>query len=222
MKKTYTPLFSAFLLIIITVCPMHTSWAETVYSLGTTDVPILATPNTQGNVLKILSPGTPVEIKQSDRWVLVEYQDESGRSRRGWVDAILLGHNPPEKVWIKQLEDENIGLKTSLQTMEDEHNELRQKEKELSETLARLESDYEQLKTGATEYLELKEEHEASLSALEDMEAALDALTQENHNLKISQRIKWFAAGGIVFMVGWLIGWLNGRRRKKQKSSYFF
>lgn len=220
MKKTCIPLLLAF--SFITVCPMHTSWAETVYSLGTNDVPVLATPNTQGTVLINLSPGTPVEIKQSNRWVLVQFLDDSGNSRRGWVDAILLGHNPPEAIWIKQLEEDSIGLKTSLQMLKDERNALLQGEKDLSEKVSRLEIDYEQLKTGATEYLQLKEEHDASLLALEDLGAELDALTQENQNLKISQRIKWFAAGGVVFMVGWFIGWLNGRRRKKQKSSYFF
>ncbi len=220
MKTIRTPFFLAFFLIM--VYPMHTSWAETVYSLGTSDVPILATPNTQGTVLKTLVPGTPVEIKQSDRWVLVEYQDESGRSRRGWVDAILLGHNPPEEIWVKQLEEESIELKTRALTLEGERNMLLEREKDLSEQVARLQSDYEQLKTGASEYFELKEEHDASLLALTELEAKLDAMTRENQNLKISQRIKWFTTGAIVFMVGWFIGWLNGKRRKKQKSSYFF
>ncbi len=220
MKKTGISVLAAMFLIMF--CHIHASRAETVYSIGSGDVPVRATPNPKGKVLSSISPGVPVQIQQSNRWVLVEFSDGSGNSRKGWVDAIFLGPKPPEGMLVKQLEADNQSLKASLEGLEKEREELLNKEKALTEKLASIESSYEDLKIGSSNYLQLKEEHEATMASLEKLKEDFEILSQENQSLKVSQRIKWFGAGGVVLLLGWFIGWVNGRHQRKKRSSYFF
>ncbi len=219
MKKTGIAFLTAISLIMFS--HVHASWAETVYNISSGDVPIRSTPEATGNVFGSISPGDPVEIRQANRWVLIEFQDDSGNSRRGWVDSILLGPRPPEGILVKQLEEENTSLKATLSSLQSERSDLVETEKLLTEKLATMESDYEELKSGAADYLQLKGEHETTLVALAQLQEDFETLSQENESLKISQRIKWFGAGGLVLLVGWFMGWLNGRHQKRKKSTYF-
>ncbi len=219
MKKMGIAFLTA--IFLITLGHVHASWAETAYNISSGNVPIRATPEATGSAFGSISPGAPVEIRQANRWVLIEFKDDSGNSRRGWVDAILLGPRPPEGILVQQLEEENAGLKATLTSLQSERNDLVETEQLLTERLSTMEKSYEELKSGATEYLQLREEHDATLLALASLQEDFETLSQENQSLRISQRIKWFGAGGIVLLVGWFIGWINGRQQKRKKSMYF-
>ena len=52
----------------------------------------------------------------------------------------------------------------------------------------------------------------------EELRNKLAALTLENKDLRENERIKWFLAGGGVFVCGWLIGLITCRSRKRKPS----
>ena len=52
----------------------------------------------------------------------------------------------------------------------------------------------------------------------EELRNKLAALTLENKELRENERIKWFLAGGGVFICGWLIGLITCRSRKRKTS----
>ena len=56
--------------------------------------------------------------------------------------------------------------------------------------------------------------------ALQAAQEKLDRLTQENKELKSSEQIRWFLAGAVVLVGGWLIGLTMGRYQKKRRSFY--
>jgi SH3 domain protein len=58
----------------------------------------------------------------------------------------------------------------------------------------------------------------AAKKELEDMKAQLTSIKDENRALRNNNHIKWFIAGGGVFLLGWLIGFAVGRMKKKRPS----
>lgn len=58
---------------------------------------------------------------------------------------------------------------------------------------------------------------EANESA-EELRNKLAAVTLENKELRENERIKWFLAGGVVLVCGWLIGLITCRSRRRKTS----
>lgn len=58
----------------------------------------------------------------------------------------------------------------------------------------------------------------AAKKELEDIKMQLASLKEENKALKNNSNLKWFIAGGCVFLLGWLIGFIVGRMKKKRPS----
>lgn len=219
MKKT-------LLLAVVTSCAViilqaAALRAETAYNIDSKDIPLRATPNSKGKVLVNVPPGTGVELQQSSRWVLVQYSAALGGPKTGWIDPILLGPKPPEGVLTKQLEHEAIALRDRVAALEKERAELMEKDKKLGDKLTKVEANYDELKNASTNYLQLKQESETAKAGLAKAKEDLEGLSQENKSLKITEKIKWFTAGGFVLVLGWVIGLYTGRQQKKRRSTYF-
>jgi len=68
-----------------------------------------------------------------------------------------------------------------------------------------------------TEQILNEPDTEANESA-EELRNKLAAVTLENMELRKDERIKWFLAGGGVFICGWFIGLITCRSRKRKTS----
>lgn len=53
---------------------------------------------------------------------------------------------------------------------------------------------------------------------LEELRGKLASVTLENKELQENERIKWFLAGGGILVIGWLIGLITCRSRKRKPS----
>jgi SH3 domain protein len=93
-------------------------------------------------------------------------------------------------------------------------------QKELKEKIANLELSYENLKAGSSNYLKFQNDYEATKAALAAAQNNYQSLMQENENLRLSQNIKWFAAGAVVLISGWALGLLTGRLQRKRRTTY--
>ncbi|NSW85966.1 MAG: TIGR04211 family SH3 domain-containing protein [Syntrophobacteraceae bacterium] len=219
--KRILPCFIAVLLLI-TILPFQTSRAATMYTTDSQDVNLRSGPSAQNRAIATLPPGTPLELVKTTDWAQVKYTDPSGEVKQGFVLSRLLGPSPPESTRVRELASENTFLKEQLAAAEKEKAALLNKEKDLSDKLAKLEKAHEELRSGSTNYLKLKSEYDAAKSGLATAQENIQSLIQENENLKLSQRIQWFASGAAVLLVGWFLGWMSGRIKKKRRSSYFF
>ena len=220
MKKSRIP--TVFIMLLIMIFMSQASWAARAYITDSAPVPLRSAPNKQKKAIATLPPGTSVEVLKAPEWTMVRYTPESGDPKNGWVPTSSIGSRPPEETLTKELEAENSALKEKLANLEREKNELTQKQNELSEKLGKLTGSYESLKNGSADYLKLKQEYDSAKSTLSSAQENIQTLMQENENLKLSQKIKWFGAGGLVLVLGWFIGWITGRQGKKRRSSYFF
>jgi SH3 domain protein len=81
----------------------------------------------------------------------------------------------------------------------------------LKEEIAAVEKKWNSVSQGESE---LKQKYEASAKAVED-------LTIENEALRASQKVKWFVAGALVMLAGWMIGLITGRMQRKRRSSFY-
>jgi SH3 domain protein len=220
MKKTCYSLIAAFSLSLI-LCPA-TTWAVKAYVSDSKEASLRAGPGQNFKVLAVIPSGAALEVLKSAEWLQVRYTGPGGEMKDGWVQNHSVAAYPPESSFIKELQTENAQINEKLTSLEREKTESVQKERDLTEKLKKLENAYESLKSGSTNYVKLKEEFDAAKAALVSAEENIQALIQENEDLKFSARIRWFIAGAIVLLFGWLLGWLTSRSQKKSRSQYTF
>ena len=219
MKRTCLVLISVFFLTMIW---LPTSiWAAKAYVTDPKETLLRAGPGTNYKVLAALPSGSGMEVIKAAEWIQVRFLTPNGETRDGWVQGSAVGSYPPESIFIKDLQSENAQINERLTNLEKEKMGLVQREKDLTEKLKKTETAYEELKGGSANYLKLKEEYDAAKLALVSSEENMQALLQENEDLKFSARIRWFIAGAIVLLFGWLLGWMTSRSQKKRKSFYF-
>lgn len=205
-----------------TLALFQTSWGAKGYVLDPKDIPMRSGPGTQYRVIATIPSGSDIEILKSKEWVLARFEGPNGETKDGWVLNSSIGPYPPDNVYIKELQQENLQLKERLQQVEKHNTELGNREAELKEKLKQLQTAHEELKKGSTNYLKLKEEYDTAKVALSAAEENIQVLLQENDDLKFSERIRWFGMGGLVLFCGWAIGWFSSRSQKKRRAFYTF
>lgn len=197
------------------------SWAAKAYIVDAKDAPVRSSPNSQSKAFAALEPGTALEIVKGSEWTLVRFSDSEGKQREGWVATTALGARPPESTLTRELQNENAALTERLAQLEKEREQLQQREKKASDDLGKLQGEHERLRTGSANYVALRDEYEATKTNLASAQETIQTLTQENESLRLSRRITWFAAGALVMFCGWLIGWFTGRHQRKRRIIYF-
>jgi SH3 domain protein len=219
MRKVY---LSAFLATVLVSSFLYSNvWAETVYVNDSHEIAMRSGPSVQNRVIRMLPPGSALELLgNKNDWSRIRLPEGSGNVREGWVLSRFLSAVSPEALQQKGLTEENATLKEMIETLEREKAESTKLQKELQEKIAKLESSYETLKTGSTNYLKFKEEYDATRAALAAAQTNYQNLLQENENLRLSQKIKWFAAGAVVLVSGWALGLVTGRLQRKRRSTY--
>ena len=104
----------------------------------------------------------------------------------------------------------------------EENNRLQAENKKLStefeanqEQLVKARTDYETLKSEASEFLTLKTRYESAASQLAEQTAKAEKLEEQLTKLERNTYIKWFLAGSGVLIVGFLIGYSSKRQRRR-------
>lgn len=218
MRKSRLCLIAALTAMVLCARP---SWAVKGYITDPKEAPVRSSPGSQKKVLAVLPSGTAVEVMKTNEWTRVKFTAPSGESREGWVRTWSLGLRPPVETFTKELESENSSLVEKLADTEKQRVDLSQREKELTDKVKKLESDYEALKSGSVNYVKLKEEFDSTKTNLSTTQESVQALMKENQNLRLSQGIKWFGAGAGVLAFGLYLGWAFGRHQKKRRSNYY-
>jgi SH3 domain protein len=193
------------------------SWAGKPHIVGSRGADLRSGPSAQNRVTAMIPAGTDVDVSKTfNEWSRVRFTDTTGDAKEGWVLTRFL-----EDAQAKELSAENASLKDRMAELDHERARLVQSEKQLTDKLAKLQKDFDSLKTGSANYLQLRSEYESLKSAMNSTMENMQKLVQENENLKISQGIKWFVAGAAVLVVGWLLGWFMAKQRSKRRVSYF-
>ncbi len=205
------------------------SWAT--YVTDTFEITLRSGPTNGHKIIAMLRSGQAVQVLEKNEagWALVRVLEGPGKDKEGWVISRYLMERVPWEKQAAQLRQENTAIKSSLTDSDSQWLRYQTREKELTETLEKtsreleaLKKEHQALREGSANYLKLKEELDKTQAALAESQALAKRLSQENESLRFSQHIKWFVAGALVLLCGWLIGLAMGRQRRKKPTGLHF
>jgi SH3 domain protein len=213
-------------LLLATTLSAHTMYATDAFEIVVRSGRQIAA----RNIIKVLSSGTPVEVRDmDDTWATVRLED----GRTGYVEKKHLIDREPYRVTVERLQlevaqqrERLATLTQQLATLRDEHQRL-QKASSVSEAqLQDISQKYEQLRQDATttQFLETREKYADLQRAHAEAQQRLAALNDAYTPLKSSTRLTWFLCSAGVILLGWLLGMTSerwrGRRRRRAGYSY--
>jgi len=215
------------LTLLLTLClPGTGNTADTLYVSDTTLEANLRSGTSQDNrIIGMLRPGTKVTLtSEQDGWAKVTLED----GRTGWILRRYLSERPPWRETAERLQKENEQLRTKLNTVRTDYQQMMQKSTELQKKmdsqqseLLSAQSDYEELKKSSTNYLNLKMAYENLQNEARQTKAKLDELEKAYGKLKTSRALRWFLSGAGVLILGWIIGSSMARVKRRRSSDYY-
>ena len=229
-NKQFPGFCLAALSVLLFAC---SALAETLFVAPSSEITMRRGKGTDFKIIAVIKDGTPVELlEESDDWAQVQLEG----GRQGWVLRRYLSDEPPlgQQVELLQREKEVLsetsqGLKLRLDQLTTEKEEIEnrlreekeQVENEFSACLAErttINDKYLLLQEDTADVIQTKTNLEEARSKVAGLEEQLTRLQEENERLSRTETLKWFLAGGGVLFVGWLIG-LISRKSKKKRSS---
>ena len=221
------------LIVFLALLTAVSGWAENLYVKPSSEITMRRGKGTDFKIIAVLKDGTPVEmLAEADDWAQVRL--ESGRE--GWVLRRFLSDTPPLGQQVESLQREKEVLTETTQSLKSRVDQLTAEkdeiERRLSDEKAEVEQelnqcvverttvneDYLTLQEDTADVIQTKTDLESARTRVEELERQVGTLQKENDRLGKTETLKWFLAGGGVLFVGWLIGMISRKSRKKRSS----
>jgi SH3 domain protein len=165
-----------------------------------------------------------VLIKVENGWAELTLPD----GRTGWTLERYLANRPPWRFTAEKLAKENELIESQIREIEVSNRKLREVnaklEKESASQQQNLESTskkLEALKMGAKNYLGLQKAHEKLSTELPELREELEEMQRTYDKLQSSTKMRWFLYGAGVIMLGWILGFMIGGRRRRRSSEVY-
>jgi SH3 domain protein len=176
-------------------------------------------PSIENKILAVIDSGQMMEIVEfGDEWSRVQLPN----GKEGWVLSRYLTPNETNNIKLQRLETKHKNLMVQAAELLEENNRLQAENKKLStefeanqKQLVKARTDYETLKTEASEFLTLKTRYKRAASQLAEQTAKAQKLEEQVSRLGMNTYIKWFLAGSGVLIVGFIIGFSSKRQRRR-------
>ena len=212
-------LFSLLMLSALVVLPAATVFAESMYVKPSAEIPIRTGQGTEYKVLAVVPDGLKVELVEvDDAWAKVQ----TSGGTEGWMLKRYLSSDPPLSMVISSLKARNVELEKSgeessrkLVDVSAAHTE---SEQALDLCLAKrddISKKYQDLKAETADVIKMKEGLSKTVREVKEVRQELEAAQQENKAMRRNTALKWFLAGGFLLLIGWVIGIITGRSRKR-------
>jgi SH3 domain protein len=228
--------FSLFILAIsIAVLP---AYADTRYVDDQLIITLRAGKGADYKIIQTLKTGTPVEVLEEDDNTYLKVKISDGTE--GYVLRQYITSSLPKTVIIERLEQEKSSLQKKIQDLEDAKNSLQAKydaihnkynedftqitsksssiEQSLEQALKNersLAEKYNTLLAQSKNVVEITTERDRLLEINKKLAVEVENLQRVNDKMSDSRMIKWFLAGGGVFLFGWIIGKISRRKRSR-------
>ncbi len=189
-----------------------TAAADTYVVSNDSEVPVRSGQGTEYKILSLLKNGdTVTSLEEDGYWIRVR----TTTGREGWMLKRYLSSSAPaiddafslpinSNLTNKQTEATNTAGEQKSNTIQPEVNVLPEMTEHLQQENTLLLLAEQKLKETNKE--------------LEELRNKLALVTLENKELQKDERIKWFLAGGGVLVIGWIIGMISSRSRKRKPS----
>lgn len=215
------------ILLLTCLCITAASaYGETLYVTDVLTVMVRTEPDVAHRIIAMPKSGTPLEILEGPKenegreWSRVRLPN----GKEGWALSQFLTPGPPKDSVISNLRRENGDLSQTVERLSEENGRLKKENRELKGALTtqskrakEFESSYESLKKESKEFLALKASHDKASDALTKRTKELETLKKQVEKLQTGQTLRWFIAGASIILVGFIIGYLS--RRPKRRPS---
>ena len=208
--------------LVVFLCIPSTALAKYLYVIPTAEIPLRSGKGNEYRVVAVIINGSRVQLlKEDGDWAMVR----TSNKKKGWMPKRYLSSSPPLKDVVASLQVERNQLKkqtTKISEQLDEASEARnQYKQELKACILdrdQIRKSYDSLKEDAADVLNFKKTLSETAEELQEVKHKYTIVEQENEHLRDNSRIKWFLAGGGILIVGWIIGLITTRGRKRRPS----
>jgi len=188
---------------------------------------------TDFKIVAVVRDGTAIELlSESEDWAQVRL--ESGKE--GWVLRRFLSDEPPLGQKVELLEQEKQVLTRTNRELKQRFDELSAEKERVEQELVgqrtqiedqlkacvadrdSIHDQYTTLQADTADVIKTKKDLAGARTRIESLEKELSRYKEENEQLSKNETLKWFLAGGGVLFLGWLIGLISRRSRKKRPS----
>jgi len=204
-------------------------WAEQVrYISDELTVPMRSGTTTKHKILKFLTSGTPVIIKEvtedgKHAWVMLKDDD----NKLGWVKTSDLMDQPSARERIKTVlktldnkKDQIKELNQSIAELKDNNKQLQTQLEEVGKQYRDTKDTLDNLRKSAARPIEIAEENKQLKEEIAQQEAANKKVMQENEFLSDKNIKEWFMIGGGVSLGSLILGLLITRINWRRKDSW--
>jgi SH3 domain protein len=205
----------SFTVLTLVVCPA-TATAENTYSVVSEfeEVPVRSGKGTEYKILALLKNGEAITSLEEDvYWI----KARTSTGKEGWVlkrylsstsspdDALTLPNTKPQTT--EQPEKTSPSQNQSVKAI-------------VAETTGRptpspAQQPHPQQQRESLNPVQIEQ---SAGNELVELKNKLVALDNENKKLREDKRIEWFLAGGGVFFIGWLLGLISSKVRRRRPS----
>ncbi len=208
--------------LVVFLCIPSTALAKYLYVIPTAEIPLRSGKGNEYRVVAVIINGSRVQLlKQDGDWAMVR----TSNKKKGWMPKRYLSSSPPLKDVVASLQverDQHKKQTTKISEQLAEASEARnQYEQELKACILdrdQIRKSYDSLKEDAADVLNFKKALLETAEELQEVKHKYTIAEQENEHLRDNSRIKWFLAGGGILIVGWIIGLITTRGRKRRPS----
>lgn len=209
------------ILLMVMAATVH---AKTMYVNDVIKITVRTGPGISHKVIAMLQSGEQVEIlEENDEWSRVRLPD----GKEGWALTRFLTTKQPTELQLKALQDDYAEVSQKLDVLTQENEYLKNENMRIqglaTDNQAEVEeirTAYETLKTGAKDYLDIKSAYEKTTASLDEQRRKAEELASRVSKLEWKRNLMWFIGGAGVFLLGFLIGGLN-EKGKRRKSAYY-
>ncbi|MFW6387599.1 MAG: TIGR04211 family SH3 domain-containing protein, partial [Thermodesulfobacteriota bacterium] len=171
-------------------------------------------------VLRTLRTDTPMEVlEERGRYLRVRLDDGT----EGYVLKQYISSKRPKSERIKELqaEIERLSARSSEQAeIVEEAEQARTEVERLREELRVKEEELHEIRELSDDALMLDKERKRLQAELDSALEELSKLQEENRTMLSSASVKWFLAGGGTLFVGWIMGKLSRRKKRRDFSRF--
>ncbi len=207
----------SFILTIPALC-----LSETWYVVPHAEIPLRTGQGTEYRIIELIPDGTSVKLlEDGEKWVKIQ----TPKGNTGWILKRYLSSSTPLKLVVASLNNEKEQLSNRLAALSSNFKQIKEDRDECHRKLSscqaqktKLQTDYDSLKEDSADVLRIKQALDNATNELNITKQKLASLREENLHLKNNERIKWFLAGGGILLLGWLIGLLMGRSKRRRSS----
>ena len=196
--------------------------AEVRFVRPSVEVPVRSGQGTEYRIVKLVKDGDQVELLEvDDAWARIRV----GETTEGWLPKRFLGTEAPPVKLVQILRTENEQLKEKNAELARELTALKELQAdtggELSACIAErdlVHQQYQNLEADTADVVAIQDKRAATEKELAEVQATLTAVQQQNDDLQRKTALAWFLAGAGVLLLGWVIGVLTGRSRKRRPT----